>query len=96
MLLLCFAQEMLLQRCFAVSLLATFLLGLGASATPSAQGDAVLQASSGGVLLAGQSLPQVRTCQTYSFADAPIWMPQWYALCWMRRCDQLLSIILST
>ena len=74
--LLCFAQEMLLQRCFAVSLLATVVLGLGASATPSAQGDAVLQASSGGVLLAGQSLPQVRvcTCQTYRhlcFAVAP-------------------------
>ena len=51
---------MLLLRCFAVALLATVVLGLGVSATPAAQGDAVLQASSGGVLLAGQSLPQVR------------------------------------
>ena len=59
--LLCIMQEMLLLRCFAVALLATVVLGLGvASATPAAQGDAVLQASSGGVLLAGQSLPQVR------------------------------------
>ena len=100
--LLCFAQEMLLQRCFAVSLLATVLLGLGVSATPSAQGDVVLQASSGGVLLAGQSLPQVRVLAPAK----PIGIcasqlpksecPSWYAvMCWMRRCDQLQSVITS-
>ena len=63
-LLLCYAQDMLLLRCFAVALLCTAVFGLGVSAYPSVEGDAVLQASSG-VLLAGQTLPQVCISPTY-------------------------------
>ena len=56
---------MLLERHFAVALSATILLALGVTATPAAQDDAVLQARSGGVLLAGQTLPQVRAIPQY-------------------------------